>query len=225
MAIAAELSVAPLVGVGLVGALYAALRAAAYFKLQYVKAALLARSVPRGGARVLDLRLDGKNLYYLPGDVVQVIGGPNPLGSKQVLQQTSIQAGVPLDLRPLQAEKLLLPEDHVDAVVCIGALKELPESSWPRVLSEAARVLKPGKRFIFVESGGDAGARVVKAIEATSALGGIETQEADGLLSLLDPHVAGTAAKVQQPPGGSARNAASAAGFGAQQQARGRRPT
>lgn len=47
---------------------------------------MLGRHVPRGGSRVVDLNLGGgRNLYYLPKDVLQVIA-LNPKGSPQVLE-------------------------------------------------------------------------------------------------------------------------------------------
>ncbi len=41
---------------------------------QYIIAAMLGRHVPRGGSRILDLGIrEGRNLYYYPKDVIQVV--------------------------------------------------------------------------------------------------------------------------------------------------------
>jgi hypothetical protein len=47
----------------------------AAFPVQYITAAMVARHVPRGGARLIDLspkNAAGRNLFYLPKDAVQV---------------------------------------------------------------------------------------------------------------------------------------------------------
>lgn len=58
---------------------------------QFITAAMIGRHVPRGGARVVDLNVGGgRNLYYLPKDVIQVIA-VNPKGSPQVLENQGQQ--------------------------------------------------------------------------------------------------------------------------------------
>ncbi|GBG82295.1 hypothetical protein CBR_g34579 [Chara braunii] len=197
------------------GISFVLLRLFVYFRMQYVTAAMLARHVPRGGARVLDLNVaGGKNLYYLPKDVVQVIA-VNPKASRQLLDNQAVQAGVPIVFEDMTASGALdLPSNSVDAVVSIYALCSTPDVQ--NILKEAVRVLKPGKPIIFVENVAASGGIVLaaqRALEAAHNLTGwgvhtvrntlqeiktveeLGTVESDMVAEFQDPHVVGIGIK------------------------------
>eukprot|EP00271_Cylindrocystis_brebissonii_P010970 TRINITY_DN27547_c0_g1_i1.p1 TRINITY_DN27547_c0_g1~~TRINITY_DN27547_c0_g1_i1.p1 ORF type:complete len:342 (+),score=51.26 TRINITY_DN27547_c0_g1_i1:44-1027(+) len=197
-------------------AAFVAVRAVVYFRAQYITAAMLGRHVPRGGARVLDLNLGGgKNLYYVPKDVIQVVGvrpqGKNPL----MLENVALQAGVPVDVRTCGPEKLDIPSNSMDAVISVHGLSPLSGRMLTAVVAEASRVLKPGKPLVFVEAAvADAswlracqlawwklvaalgrgspfqGADVVEALKASKCFDVVDFER---VLEFQDPHVVGVA--------------------------------
>lgn len=191
-------------------------RAIVYFRMQYIVAAMLGRHVPRGGARVVDLNIGpGRNLYYLPKDVIQVIA-IDPKGSQQLLQNQAIQAGIPVEVRTRDFESTQFPSESFDAVISVYGITEKRGKKISSVLKEAARVLKPGKPLIFVEStesenplllplqtiwwealrilgrGERYRGNLVEAIKATP---GFKNIEFDRILEFQDPHVVGVAIK------------------------------
>lgn len=102
---------------------------------------MLGRHVPRGGSRVVDLNLGGgRNLYYLPKDVLQVIA-LNPKGSSQVLENQGQQCNRPLwpTIWP-ESRFQAVPDGSKQFVRCLCTflryMKEKPDNScvycrWP----------------------------------------------------------------------------------------------
>jgi hypothetical protein len=79
-------------GTSLLG--FAIVRTFVYFRMQYIIAAMLGRHVPRGGSRILDLGIrEGRNLYYYPKDVIQVVVvAPSP--NLQLLESQGCSSSV-----------------------------------------------------------------------------------------------------------------------------------
>jgi SAM-dependent methyltransferase len=90
----------------------------------------------------------GPNLGYYPKECRWVGVEPNPF-MHPYLRQAAQKAGLPIDIRPLVAERLPAADSSVDAVVSTLVLCSVREPD--RVLHEIHRVLKPGGRFIFLE--------------------------------------------------------------------------
>eukprot|EP00850_Spirogloea_muscicola_P004775 SM000021S06408 [mRNA] locus=s21:27087:28580:- [translate_table: standard] len=191
---------------------------------------MLGRHVPRGGARVLDLNVDGgKNLFYYPKDTVQVLA-VNPRTGAQLLDNQAASAGIPVEIIKRSPEALGLPANSVDAAVSVHFLQSLPREKLPAVLKEVHHLLKPGKPFIFLESsGGSKHANLedlIKASERAVAAGHFERVEVDHILEFPDPHLVGVAFKPASSSAGSAPKevAASSSPSGAQQGRRGPKP-
>lgn len=90
----------------------------------------------------------GANLrYYAPGTRVLAVE-PNDLMHPR-LRRRAGERGLVLEVHTGGAEALPLPDASVDAVVCTLVLCSVRDPD--RVVSEVARVLRPGGRFVFVE--------------------------------------------------------------------------
>jgi ubiquinone/menaquinone biosynthesis C-methylase UbiE len=69
----------------------------------------------------------------------------------RLAQRRSARAGIDVELVGLSAERLPLPDDSFDTVVCTYTLCSIPDPA--AALHEVRRVLKPGGRFLFCEHG------------------------------------------------------------------------
>lgn len=181
---------------------FAVFRGYVYSRLQYITASMLTRHVPRGGAEVLEIGIGGgKNLYYYPSDVVQVTG-VDPNVNQNLLMQSAIAAKVVLDIKKTKAEELELKSNSMDAVVSTFTLSFVDDRN--KVIAEAARVLKPGSSFIFVEPLGGSGKGTLEAIQQCKAFDQVDYDEGwSGFFT--DPHAIGVAVKGAIPgqnPGG-----------------------
>lgn len=137
---ALALAVPPIIGV-------LAWRATLYGQLEYIKAALLSNWVPKGGAVVLLSGGGTRDLYYMPKDTVKVTYVGEGL-KKGLMENASIQAGVPVDVVDARLDHLSSQADNsADAVIGYGCLR----TGGRRYLEEVARVLRPGCPFIFVD--------------------------------------------------------------------------
>eukprot|EP00249_Psilotum_nudum_P005179 c18642_g1_i1 orf=271-1308(-) len=128
------------------------LRVFIYFRLEYIIAAMLEKHVPRGNSRVLDLGIhEGRNFYYYPNDVKEVVAISSNQSS-QVVKNQALRAGVQADIRSKPFAILGFPSNSMDAVISIHALCDVMDDEIKEIICEAVRVLKPGKPFIFVEN-------------------------------------------------------------------------
>lgn len=93
----------------------------------------------------------GLNLPFYPDGVIKAwVVEPSSEGYR--LAKDRIAAcGFPVEFSSLDGELLPLPQDSIDAVLSSWTLCTIPDL--PRALAEARRVLKPGRRFHFVEHG------------------------------------------------------------------------
>uniref|UniRef100_A0A7S0SBL0 Methyltransferase type 11 domain-containing protein n=1 Tax=Mantoniella antarctica TaxID=81844 RepID=A0A7S0SBL0_9CHLO len=151
---------------------FAIAKTVVYWRVQYITAAMIAKHVPPGAARVLEFGVgQGRNLYYYPKGTGMVVG-VDPDAKEDLLIQVSIAAGVPLVSK---AQSLEAPtgqgDGTLDAVVTTGALRRSndPEA----IVREAGRCLKPGAPLVFVEDlswgFGDKGAGVMEALQGSAA--------------------------------------------------------
>ncbi|KAG0585375.1 hypothetical protein M758_2G006900 [Ceratodon purpureus] len=208
-----------LIAVAVTGALsFGVFRAIVYFRMQYFIAAMLGRHVPKGGARVLDLGIrEGRNLYYYPKDTVQVIAVTSK-PNLQLLESQGVNAKVPIRVAPDCSK---IPANSMDAVVSVYGMAEMSDEEVASALSDAARVLKPGKPLIYVENVGSENALVRAAqqlIESIAKVVGSNyrvtrdvlpfVQNTEGLgdlkyetiLGFQDPHLVGIAIKQGRTP-------------------------
>lgn len=93
----------------------------------------------------------GHNLPYLPGGVTRLLA-VEPAGRSVGLAADRIRsAAVPVEVVGLDGQRLPLGDASVDAVLCTWSLCTIPDPV--AAVREAARVLRPGGSFHFVEHG------------------------------------------------------------------------
>ena len=109
--------------------------------------------VPLAQGRVLEIGIGtGRNLpFYDRSRLTQLVGVDPALQMHRLAQRRSARAGIAVELVGLSAERLPLPDDSFDTVVCTYTLCSIPDPA--AALDEVRRVLKPGGRFLFCEHG------------------------------------------------------------------------
>ncbi|EFN53520.1 expressed protein [Chlorella variabilis] len=179
-------------GLGLALAGVAALRVSGYSQLEYITAAMLARHVRSGGARVLQLGGSTRDLYYYPQGTVQVtVGGAD------------INAGL-WEQGGIQAKKVLSSQagSTADSIVLVNQMQQWGDMQ--QLLAQVYRVLKPGGTLIFIQRlrGGPlqlllvgSGGADPAAVEAVQQYGGWDFVQWDATLEGTDPHAVGVAVK------------------------------
>lgn len=160
-----------------------------YSQIEYITAAMLSRHVPAQSS-VIQVGGGTKELFYYPKSTEKVVVvGENV--NKGLMEQGGVQAGTPTickDTNP--SEMRFAGTSTVDTVVCIRAFSQLGSLTGQGFLMEAARVLKPGSKLIFVEQ---ASSGILSALSTKSKQ--FEQVEYDQFLEGLYPHVAGVAIK------------------------------
>ena len=109
--------------------------------------------VPQANGRVLEIGMGtGRNLpFYDRSRLTQLVGVDPALQMHRLARRRSARAGIEIDLVGLSAERLPLPDDSFDTVVCTYTLCSIPDPV--AALREVRRVLKPGGHFLFCEHG------------------------------------------------------------------------
>lgn len=109
--------------------------------------------VPQASGRVLEIGMgSGRNLpFYERSRLTQLVGVDPALQMHRLARRRSARAGIEVELVGLSAERLPLPDDSFDTVVCTYTLCSIPDPA--AALHEVRRVLKPGGRFLFCEHG------------------------------------------------------------------------
>ena len=109
--------------------------------------------LPQAQGRVLEIGMGtGRNLpFYDRQRITQLVGVDPALQMHRLAQRRSARAGLAVELVGLSAERLPLPDDSFDTVVCTYTLCSIPDAV--AALREVRRVLKPGGRFLFCEHG------------------------------------------------------------------------
>jgi ubiquinone/menaquinone biosynthesis C-methylase UbiE len=109
--------------------------------------------VPQARGRVLEIGMGtGRNLPFYDRHKLTALVGVDPaLQMHRLAQRRSQKAGIDVELVGLSAERLPLPDDSFDTVVCTYTLCSIPDPA--AALHEVRRVLKPGGQFLFCEHG------------------------------------------------------------------------
>jgi SAM-dependent methyltransferase len=145
-------------------------KAAVYWRVQFITASMIGKHVPPAARRVLEYGVgQGKNLYYYPKSVGMVVG-IDPDAKEDLLIQVSIASSIPFVAKKQALEDSNgQPDGSIDAVVSTGSFGKVSDPE--ALLTEAARVLKPGAPLVFVEDLGTLGEKndVLDAITKSRA--------------------------------------------------------
>ena len=109
--------------------------------------------VPQARGKVLEIGMGtGRNLpFYDRSQITQLVGVDPALQMHSLAQRRSAQAGLDVELVGLTAERLPLPDESFDTVVCTYTLCSIAHPV--AALREVWRVLKPGGQFLLCEHG------------------------------------------------------------------------
>ena len=93
----------------------------------------------------------GLNLPYYSKAVTSLVAVDPNGGMKAIAQKRISNSSIPVETRAISGEKLPMPDNHFDNVVCTWTLCSIPNVE--QALREAYRVLKPSGQFFFIEHG------------------------------------------------------------------------
>ena len=133
-----------------------------YLRTEWISAALCTNQTPRSADVVLQLGCeDGRAVTFIPRTVRELItssaepDGQLKIGVKrQLKQQQQRRKAATITYADQRADDLTETADEsVDVVISLQAAARMQENGldWKRSVREAARVLKPGGRLLFVE--------------------------------------------------------------------------
>lgn len=133
-----------------------------YLRTEWVSAALCTNQTPRAADVCLQLGTqDGRAVLFVPRTVREfVTSSVEPDGTlgasikRQLKQQAERRSSAVIKDFDQRADDLKLMDDEsVDVVISLQAVAVMQENGldWKRSVREAARVLKPGGRLLFVE--------------------------------------------------------------------------
>ncbi len=111
---------------------------------------------------------DGANLPHYPAAVTRVLAVEPEPRLRELAAARAHAAPAPTDVVEGVAERLPVPDESADTVVCFLVLCSVPDQAV--ALAEARRVLRPGGRLLFMEhvrGERDAVARVQRGLDRT----------------------------------------------------------
>ena len=133
-----------------------------YLRTEWVSAALCTNQTPRTADVCLQLGTqDGRAVLFVPKTIREFVtssteadGTLSPTIKRQLKQQAERRSSAVIKDLDQRADDLkLLDDESVDVVISLQAAAVMLENGldWKRSVREAARVLKPGGRLLFVE--------------------------------------------------------------------------
>jgi len=133
-----------------------------FMRTEWISAALCTNQTPRTADVALQLGCeDGRAITFIPRTINEFItstveaDGILPLSiGRQLTQQEKTRNAAVVIFRDQRADDLKdTPDESVDVVLSLQAAARMVETGldWKKSVEEAARVLKPGGRLLFVE--------------------------------------------------------------------------
>lgn len=197
-----------------------------YLRTEWVSAALCTNQTPRSADVCLQLGTeDGRAVTFIPKTVRELItssaeaDGMLTLGARRELkaQYDRRRAAIVTYVDQPADDLKETPDETVDVVVSLQAAERMRQNGldWKRSVREAARVLKPGGRLLFVEQTDVAGESYLEYVKKLCTMSdddgeeNVSVEEGQDVLRLpifddvgfdqvdlvLVPHVAGVAIK------------------------------
>ncbi|KAL7510917.1 hypothetical protein ACHAXN_008778 [Cyclotella atomus] len=172
-----------------------------YLRTEWVSAALCTNQTPRSADKVLQLGTsDGRIVNFVPRTVRNIItssseprdspekGGLSISTRRQLKQAAERRSSSFITYSDQPADRLIETQDSsVDVVVMFQSVERMVENGydWKKAVREAGRVLKPGGRFLFVESAEVYGESFLEEVMSLSegGIGGDEDLETESEIS------------------------------------------
>jgi SAM-dependent methyltransferase len=188
-----------------------------YLRTEWVSAALCTNQTPRSADVCLQLgTADGRAVTFIPRTIRELItssaekdGRLTVAARRQLKQQQDRRQAAKVTYVDQPADDLReTPDESVDVVISLQAAARMLENGqdWKRSIREAARVLKPGGRLLFVEQTELNGESYLGYVQGLYTLSGEIPEDAkeraplfdvgfDEVDMVLQPHIAGVAIK------------------------------
>lgn len=133
-----------------------------YLRTEWISAALVTNQTPRSADVCLQLGTqDGRAVSFIPRTIRELITSSTEADGvvdistrRQLKQQQERRTGsAKVTYVDQRADDLETPDNSVDVVISLQAAAKMQENGldWKKSIDEAARVLKTGGRFLFVE--------------------------------------------------------------------------
>jgi SAM-dependent methyltransferase len=189
-----------------------------YLRTEWVSAALCTNQTPRSADVCLQIGTeDGRIVMFVPRTIREIItstserNGQLSVGARrQLKQQQERRNAATVRYSDQPSDDLKDTKDEsVDVVVSVQAAARMGENGldWKRSVREAARVLKPGGRLLFVEQSEVNGESYLDYVQNLMSLSGEVPEDASERFPIFDdvgydavdlvlvPHTAGVAIK------------------------------
>lgn len=189
-----------------------------YLRTEWISAALCTNQTPRSADVCLQLGVeDGRAVNFIPRTIRELITSSAEADGKltisarrQLKQQQERRNAASITYVDQRCDDLTeTKDDSVDVVISLQAAARMLENGldWKRSIREAARVLKPGGRLLFVEQTELAGESYLDYLQNLYDIKGDASEDAvegrvpifevgfDEIDMVLTPHIAGVAIK------------------------------
>jgi len=100
----------------------------------------------------------GLNLPHYPAHVKRITTVDPNSGARNLANRRLLESPIEVSYQPLSGERLALPDESFDSVVCTFTLCSIPDVK--SAIAEMQRILRRGGRMFFIEHGLSADARI-----------------------------------------------------------------
>lgn len=189
-------------------------------RTEWISAALCTNQIPRTFDTCVQLGSeDGRIVTFVPLTIREIItsslekdGILSVAARRRLKQSQQRRNAATVKYVDQPADDLNeIADESVDAVVCLQAAQKMHNNGldWKKSVREAARVLKPGGRFLFVENTEINGESFLEYVEGLYSISGEAPENIEELEPIFDvgydevdlvlsPHIAGVAVKTEE---------------------------